>query len=189
MDDQQITNLNAVGSHIRPTFSGVNFASVEFSRLDGTDQQNYFSVQPSSSVRMFVDGNLPEAGQLADPLAQGDFLNVLGDPLQDGRELHMTGPSKGVWKFANGFKDVAFENIEALQDSEEIPVHGGGSEGDGGNDGNGDSPSFISVHETDLTLAGSIDSLLMGLETDLRDTDFQVDDDERASLLSDLAIV
>lgn len=189
MDDQQITNLDAVGSHIRPTFSGVNYASVEFSRLDGTDQQNYFSVQPSSSVRMFVDGNLPEAGQLADPLAEGDFLNVLGDPLQDGRELHMTGPSKGVWKFANGFKDVAFENIEALQDSEEIPMHGGGSEGDGGNGGNGDRPSFISVHETDLTLAGSIDSLLMGLETDLRETDFQVDDDERASLLSDLAIV
>ncbi|MCH2181384.1 MAG: hypothetical protein MK108_05200 [Mariniblastus sp.] len=188
MDGQQITNLNAPGSYARPSFAGINYSSVEFSRLDGTDQQNHFSVMPSTSVRMHVDGNLPEASELADPQRDGDFLDVLGDPLQDGRQLYMTGPGQGVWKFAIGFQDVAFENIEAMQDSDEIPMFGGGNQGDQGDDDGGDGPSFIMVNGRDLTLSGSVDSLLNGLDTDLRDADFDADDDERASLLSELSL-
>ncbi len=185
--DQEITNLNAAGSFARPSFAGVDYASVEFSRLDGTDQQNYFSVQPSSSVRMYVDGNLPEVF-IGDPEADGDFLNVLGDPLQDGRELYMTGEGQGVWTFTNGFKDVAFENIEALQDSDQIPLFGGGSES--GDDDDEGGMGFIGVNdESDLSLAGSSDSVLLGIDTDLGDDDFQGDDEERASFLSELSIL
>ena len=137
---------------------------------------------------MHVDGNLPEASELADPQRDGDFLDVLGDPLQDGRQLYMTGPGQGVWKFAIGFQDVAFENIEAMQDSDEIPMFGGGNQGDQGDDDGGDGPSFIMVNGRDLTLSGSVDSLLNGLDTDLRDADFDADDDERASLLSELSL-
>ena len=187
MDGQQITNLNAPGSYARPSFTGINYASMEFSRLDGTDQQNHFSVMPSTSVRMHVDGNLPEAGDLADPQRDGDSLEVLGDPVQDGRQLYMTGPNRGVWKFAIGFKDIAFENIEALQETGEMPMFGGGNQGDEGGDEGGDRPSFIRVNGDDLTLSGSTDSLLQTVDTELRDSDFAADDDERAALLSDLS--
>ena len=187
MNGQEIANLAGEGSFARPSFAGIHFATVEFSRLDGTDQQNYFSVERSSNVRMFVDGNLPEAGELINPLADGDFLNVLGDPAADGRQLYLTGPGKGVWKFADGSKDVAFENIEALPgvnpNAQESPVYGGG------NDSGGGRMDFMRANDADLTLSGSAMEFLNGLDSDLSDKDFQLDDDERASLLGDLELI
>ena len=45
----------------------------------------------------------------------------------------------------------------------------------------------IRVNGDDLTLSGSTDSLLQTFDTELRDSDFAADDDERAALLSDLS--
>lgn len=112
MSDGAITNLNGGSSLARPAFSGIYYNSVEFSRLDGSDKRNFFSVMPSVNTRMYVDGNLPVAATLITPMTDGDYLHILGNPAVDGRQLFVTGPGQGVWTFADGKKDVGFENIE-----------------------------------------------------------------------------
>ena len=80
-----------------------------------------------------------------------------------------------------------FENIEALPgvdpNAQESPVYGGGNDSGGGRIG------FMRANDADLTLAGSATDFLNGLDADLSDKDFQLDDDERASLLGDLELI
>lgn len=104
-----ITNLIGPNSIPRDNFAGISHNSVEFLRLDGTDQPNYFSVRPSMTTRYYIDGNLPTPETVGN--GRGDYLNILGDE-SDGRTLVKNSEGDGVWRFDNGLQEVRFESIE-----------------------------------------------------------------------------
>ena len=135
---------NLDGQLLRPNFAGIGInPQMEFVRVDGTNQANFFSVMPSQFVRFHIDGNLPEN------VAEGDFLNLLGG--NDGRSLS-GGVPNGVWTFTNGNENVSFENIEFVYSANvgNLPRPGGNGAANGG--GNGSARMIAGGDRSDSTL-------------------------------------
>jgi hypothetical protein len=82
---------------------------MDYIRLDGTDDINFFDVSPSPTTQFFIDGNLPPSG-VCSPIG-GDFLR-LSTVGTTGRSLQIDSPGKGDWSFTSGHRDVCFESIE-----------------------------------------------------------------------------
>ena len=88
------------GMSARDGFRGIIYdQAIEFVRVDGTDQDNFFSVVPGTT-RFHIDGNLENSRDLM-------VLNGGGD----GR-MHQFGGESGRFTFTNGFGDVSYEEIE-----------------------------------------------------------------------------
>jgi FG-GAP-like repeat/PLAT/LH2 domain/FG-GAP repeat len=91
-------------------FAGVSYdATMDYVRLDGTDDVNIFDVRPSLTTQYFIDGNLPPPGQCLK--GGGDYLR-LDTTGTTGRKLHITSPGAGFWSFTSGHRPVDFESIE-----------------------------------------------------------------------------
>jgi hypothetical protein len=91
-------------------FAGVAYDStMDYVRVDGTDDVNIFDVRPSLTTQYYIDGNLPASGQCLK--GGGDYLR-LDTTGTTGRKLHITGPGAGFWSFTSGHRPVDFESIE-----------------------------------------------------------------------------
>jgi hypothetical protein len=91
-------------------FAGVAYDStMEYVRLDGTDDVNIFDIRPSLTTQYFIDGNLPPPGECIK--GGGDFLR-LDTTGTTGRKLHLTAVGEGFWSFTSGHRPVGFESIE-----------------------------------------------------------------------------
>ncbi len=168
----QVVDLGSASSLPRDIFAGVFHNSVEFVRVDGTDQQNQFNVRPGDTTRFYIDGNLPVQGQLNG--LRGDYLNLLGDG-SDGRWLTTDNKGNGVWRFTDGTQDVRFESIE---DTNVVA----GSRSNGSNkSGDQNGPQYMRVTSdtaNNPALAGSIqlDDIRDALEQELVSVQSMVDD-------------
>ncbi len=122
----------------RPLFKGINFdGEMEFVRLDGTAQANYFVVDASQDTTFYIDGNAPNPS-----VVNGDSL-FLRSTQGDGHVQHIISPSLGTgyWSFTNGNEFVRYENIEFPYATPESsfsapPAMYGAGLGLGGNSGN-----------------------------------------------------
>jgi len=91
-------------------FAGVAYDStMDYVRVDGTDDVNIFDVRPSLTTQYYIDGNLPPPGQCLK--GGGDYLR-LDTTGTTGRKLHITSPGAGFWSFTSGHRPVDFERIE-----------------------------------------------------------------------------
>lgn len=89
-----------------PLFAGVTLdPSIDFVRINGTDQKNNFVVNPSLNTRFFIDGN----GDIR------DSINLIR-AVETGASLNMTDQAfgEGFWDFTDGSQPVEFEEIEFL---------------------------------------------------------------------------
>jgi hypothetical protein len=91
-------------------FAGVSYdATMDYVRVDGTDDVNTFDVRPSLTTQYYIDGNLPAPGGCLP--GGGDYLR-LDTTGTTGRKLHITAPGAGFWSFTSGHRPVDFESIE-----------------------------------------------------------------------------
>ena len=93
------------------TFAGIDYVGSNLERFElvGTDNVNVFTVLPSTTTTIFVDGKLPVSGL---PLfGGGDYLN-LDTTGTTGRRLGIDKVGEGRWTFTSGHKQVGFTSIE-----------------------------------------------------------------------------
>ena len=95
------TGISTLGGlAARSGFRGIIYdQSMEFVRVDGTDQDNFFSVVPGTT-RFHIDGNL-----------EGTRDQMVLNGGGDGR-MHQFSGESGRFTFTNGFGDVSYEEIE-----------------------------------------------------------------------------
>ncbi len=94
-------------------FESFNYSSMEFVLLAGTDGSNFFSVLPSLTTLIRIDGN---SNPTPDEFL-GDTLNILGNPVSQGRQLFVQDKS-GFFSFTDGSQNVSFEEIERFTDDD-----------------------------------------------------------------------
>lgn len=90
-------------------FDRFNFSTMEFVFLSGNDARNTFNVLPSFRTLIRVDGNNnPTPDQFF-----GDMLNIVGNTNALDPQVSTDG-SEGFVTFANGAKNVSFEQVERM---------------------------------------------------------------------------
>ena len=96
---------NQVGAFTRP-FESFNYNGIEFVFASGNDGQNQFTVTPSQTTVIRVDGNNnPTPASLF-----GDSLTVLAPESVTQR---FGGDTTGFFEFSNGLSNVSFQEIES----------------------------------------------------------------------------
>ncbi len=111
--DQHILNDADPNGFDRSEFAGIFFDnSLENVRLDGTQGSNHFLVSASTTTGFFLNGNSPTPDN-----ESGDEIE-LTHQADDGHEFEWIDEAmgEGLWTFANGNMDVAFEDMESVVD-------------------------------------------------------------------------
>lgn len=117
---EQDRDLGFIGGLAR-TFAGIDYIGTSLERFEliGTDNVNVFTVLPSTTTTMFVDGKLPVSGV---PLfGGGDYLN-LDTTGTTGRTLGIESVGSGAWGFTSAHKPVQFTSIERFNHVDIVAV-------------------------------------------------------------------
>lgn len=112
--------LGLIGGLAR-TFAGIDYVGGELERFElvGTDNVNVFTVLPSTTTTLFVDGKLPVSGVAL--FGGGDYLN-LDTTGTTGRKLGIDQVGEGNWTFTSAHKKVEFTSIERFNHVDIVAV-------------------------------------------------------------------